>query len=80
MADKFMQLMKKRNPDQPEFLQAVSEVAQAIIPYIEEHPQYKKANIMERLTEAERIIIFPGTLGGWCGKFPCKQRLPGTDE
>lgn len=58
MADKFMQLMKKRNPDQPEFLQAVSEVAQAIIPYIEEHPQYKKANIMERLTEAERIIIF----------------------
>ena len=58
MADKFMQLMKKRNPDQPEFLQAVAEVAQAIIPYIEEHPQYKKANIMERLTEAERIIIF----------------------
>lgn len=53
-----MQLIKKRNPDQPELLQAVSEVAHAIIPFIEDHPQYKKANIMERLTEAERIIIF----------------------
>lgn len=57
-ADRFMQLMKKRNPDQPEFLQAVSEVAHAIIPFIEEHPEYKKANILERMTEAERIIIF----------------------
>jgi len=40
VVDRFMQYMKKRNPDQPEFLQAVSEVAQAIIPYIEEHPEY----------------------------------------
>ncbi|MBI5370957.1 MAG: NADP-specific glutamate dehydrogenase [Sphingobacteriales bacterium] len=58
VADKFMQLMKKRNPDQPEFLQAVSEVANAIIPFIEEHPEYQRANILERMTEAERIIIF----------------------
>lgn len=58
MVDRFMQYMKKRNPDQPEFLQAVSEVAQAIIPYIEEHPEYQKANVLERMTEAERIIIF----------------------
>ncbi len=56
--DKFMQLMKKRNPYQPEFLQAVSEVAHAIIPFIEEHPEYKKANILERMTEPERVIIF----------------------
>ncbi len=58
VAEKFMQLMKKRNPDQPEFLQAVSEVANAIIPFIEEHPEYQRANILERMTEAERIIIF----------------------
>ncbi len=58
VVDRFMQYMKKRNPDQPEFLQAVSEVAQAIIPYIEEHPEYQKANVLERMTEAERIIIF----------------------
>ncbi|MBN8676544.1 MAG: NADP-specific glutamate dehydrogenase [Chitinophagales bacterium] len=56
--DRFMQLMKKRNPGQPEFLQAVAEVAQAIIPFIEEHPEYTKANILERMTEAERILIF----------------------
>jgi glutamate dehydrogenase (NADP+) len=56
--DRFMQMMKKRNPGQPEFLQAVAEVAHAIIPFMEEHPEYKKANIMERMTEAERILIF----------------------
>ena len=54
----FMQMVKRRNPDQPEFYQAVYEVAQAIIPFIEEHPEYKKAAILERMTEAERIIIF----------------------
>ena len=54
----FLQMVKKRNPDQPEFYQAVYEVAQAIIPFIEEHPEYKKAAILERMTEAERIIIF----------------------
>lgn len=56
--DRFMQQMKKRNPGQPEFLQAVAEVAHAIIPFIEEHPEYMKANILERMTEAERILIF----------------------
>jgi len=55
---KFMQMVEKRNPDQPEFLQAVFEVAQAVIPFIEEHPEYKKANILERMVEAERILIF----------------------
>ena len=39
-------------------MQAVSEVANAVIPFIEEHPEYKKARILERMTEAERIIIF----------------------
>ena len=54
----FMQMVKKRNPSQPEFHQAVYEVAQAIIPFIEEYPEYDKAAILERMTEAERIIIF----------------------
>jgi glutamate dehydrogenase (NADP+) len=56
--DKFMQMVEKRNPSQPEFYQAVYEVAQAVIPFIEEHPEYKKANILERMIEAERILIF----------------------
>ena len=56
--EKFMELVEKRNQGQPEFYQAVYEVAQAIIPFIEEHPQYKKAAILERIIEPERIIIF----------------------
>jgi len=53
-----MELVKKRNPAQHEFHQAVYEVALTIIPFIEEHPEYKKANILERMIEAERILIF----------------------
>ncbi len=56
--EKFIQLAKKRNPHQPEFIQAITEVAHSIIPYIEEHPEYEKTNILERIIEAERIIIF----------------------
>lgn len=56
--EKFMQMVERRNPGQSEFYQAVYEVAQAIIPFTEEHPQYKKAAILERIIEAERIIIF----------------------
>jgi len=56
--EKFMQIVERNNPAQPEFHQAVYEVALAVIPYIEEHPEYKKANILERMIEAERILIF----------------------
>ncbi len=56
--EKFMQMVEKRNPGQPEFHQAVYEVALAVLPFIEEHPEYKKANILERIIEAERILIF----------------------
>ncbi len=56
--DKFMQELEKRNPGQPEFIQAVAEVAQVIVPYIEEHPEYQKANILERIVEPERVLIF----------------------
>ncbi len=56
--DTFMKMVEKRNPAQPEFLQAVYEVAQNIIPFMEKHPEYKKANILERMIEAERILIF----------------------
>jgi glutamate dehydrogenase (NADP+) len=54
----FMDWVQAHNIFQPEFLQAVSEVAQAVIPFIQDHPEYKKARILERMTEAERIIIF----------------------
>lgn len=57
-AEKFMQLVEKRNPAQAEFYQAVEEVMRSVIPFVEEHPEYQKANILERMIEAERILIF----------------------
>jgi glutamate dehydrogenase (NADP+) len=56
--DKFMQTVERRNPSEPEFLQAVFEVAQSIIPFVEENQQYKKAAILERMVEPERIVMF----------------------
>ncbi len=49
---------KKKNPDQPEFLQTVTEVLTSIEPVIEKHPEYEKAALLERLVEPERQIMF----------------------
>lgn len=54
----FMSTIKAKNPAEPEFHQAVHEVAESLIPYIEENPRYKYARILERITEPERVIIF----------------------
>ncbi|MBK21572.1 MAG: NADP-specific glutamate dehydrogenase [Flavobacteriales bacterium] len=54
----FMRKSELRNPNEPEFIQAVHEVAEAVIPFIAKNKIYKKANILERLIEPERIIIF----------------------
>ncbi len=48
----------KRNPGEPEFHQAVQEVAESVLPYIEDKPVYVKTKILERMTEPERVIIF----------------------
>lgn len=50
--------LKKRNPEQPEFLQAVSEVLPSLIPVLERNPIYKEHKILERLTEPDRVIMF----------------------
>jgi glutamate dehydrogenase (NADP+) len=55
---KFMNGLKKRNPGEVEFHQAVEEVATTLIPFIEANPIYKDAQILERLTEPDRIISF----------------------
>lgn len=47
-----------RNPGESEFHQAVQEVADNIIPFIEANPQYQKAKLLERIIEPERVIIF----------------------
>jgi glutamate dehydrogenase (NADP+) len=54
----FMAGVKERNPNEPEFLQAVQEVAEAIIPFLDNNPKYRDARILERLVEPERVIIF----------------------
>ena len=54
----FMKKVIARNPGQTEFHQAVREVAEKIIPYINENPKYIKANILERLIEPDRVLSF----------------------
>ena len=56
--DEFMNYVKGIIPEEPEFLQAVLEVAETVIPYIEENPKYKKAKILERMVNPERVIMF----------------------
>lgn len=56
--DEFMGTIRDRLVNQPEFLQAVEEVAESVIPVIEKNPQYKKAKILERLTEPDKVFMF----------------------
>lgn len=56
--EEFMTGVKRRNPGESEFHQAVYEVAESVLPFIEQHPEYEEAKILERLTEPDRIIIF----------------------
>ncbi|MBL7151334.1 MAG: NADP-specific glutamate dehydrogenase [Candidatus Omnitrophica bacterium] len=56
--EEFMEMVAKRNPGETEFHQAVREVVESIMPFIEEHPKYKKAKILERIIEPERVVIF----------------------
>lgn len=61
-----MNTVRERNPHEPEFLQAVHEVAESVIPFIEENSKYKIAKILERVVEPERTILFrvPWTTDG----------------
>lgn len=54
----FLDLVKERNGNEPEFLQAVEEVAETVIPYIVKHDIYYGKNILLRMVEPERVITF----------------------
>jgi glutamate dehydrogenase (NADP+) len=54
----FITGLKRRNPGEPEFLQAVYEVAASIVPYIEDKPIYQKMQLLERLSEPDRVVMF----------------------
>ncbi len=57
-AQQFMEGLLSRNPGEPEFQQAVHEVVESIMPFILENPRYQEGNLLERLTEPDRIITF----------------------
>ena len=54
----FLEQVAQRNPGQPEFLQAVTEVMESLWPFIEKHPKYAEQSLLERLVEPERVIMF----------------------
>lgn len=56
--ESFITGLIKRNPHEVEFHQAVREVVQTLMPFVMENQKYKDANILERMTEPDRIIIF----------------------
>ena len=56
--DHFMKGLIRRNPGEPEFHQAVHEVAETLIPFILSNRIYKDAQILERMTEPDRVVIF----------------------
>ncbi len=56
--ENFMTGLIRRNPGEPEFHQAVREVVETLMPVVLANPKYREAQILERLTEPDRIIIF----------------------
>ena len=54
----FMDLVVARNPGETEFHQAVREVVESVMPFIEKNPKYQKAKILERMIEPERVLMF----------------------
>ena len=56
--DNVIEQVKAKNAEQPEFIQAVTEVLQSLEPVIEAHPEYEQAALLERIVEPERVIMF----------------------
>lgn len=56
--DEFMNQVVQKNPGELEFHQAVREVVESVYPYVDAHPAYRQARILERMVEPERVIMF----------------------
>ncbi len=56
--DRFMQSVAAKNGHESEFLQAVQEVAETVIPFIEKNQKYQNSNLLERMVEPERVLMF----------------------
>jgi len=58
VVDQFIEIAKKRNPSEPEFIQTVEEVMESIAPVLDKYPVYVDSGVVERLIEPERQILF----------------------
>jgi len=56
--EQFMEKVIEKNPAEKEFHQAVREVAESLMPFIQKNPKYKKYMVLERIVEPERVIMF----------------------
>jgi len=56
--EEFVAGVTKRNPGQPEYLQAVKEVAADVLPFIEQNPHFNDLQLLERMSEPERVVSF----------------------
>ena len=56
--EEVLEIVRKRNPNEPEFLQAVTEVLESIRPVVNRHKKYRDGKILQRLVEPERMIQF----------------------
>ena len=54
----FISKVEELNPNEPEFMQAVTEVAETVIPFIEKNERYQNKMLLERMVEPERTILF----------------------
>lgn len=54
----FIAAVAQKNPNEPEFLQAVKEVAETVIPFIEQNKKYQDKMLLERMVEPERVLMF----------------------
>ncbi len=50
--------LKRRNPNEPEFHQAATEILTTLAPVVEAHPEYERAGLLERFVEPERVVMF----------------------
>ena len=56
--ENFVAKVVQNNPNEPEFIQAVQEVAETVIPFVKENPKYEGKKLLERMVEPERVLIF----------------------
>ncbi|MGI6764199.1 MAG: hypothetical protein ACOX4S_02655 [Anaerovoracaceae bacterium] len=63
LAEKYIEIVKERNPGEPEFQQAVEEVIRSLEPVLEKHPEFEKAGLIERLIERRKSGSVQSCLG-----------------